>query len=210
MAYAIDTSDRRRRRALRAATPLAALLVAALLIWQGSNAAFSASTYNTGDTWETGNLMLTNNGGNGSNYLGTTTALFNEQNLKPGDTGVKCITVESTGSLDGDLRLYRGTISGTNNFSALAGWIDLTVDAQTAPATTHVSADCVGYTGGAGGAVFSGTLTGMPDTYAGATGTLVAGGAQHIVYRIGWTIDTAADNTVQSSSAITDLTWEIQ
>jgi hypothetical protein len=210
MAFAIDTSDRRRRRALRAATPLAALLVAALLIWQGSNAAFSASTYNTGDTWETGNLMLTNNGGSGSNYSGTTTALFNEQNLKPGDTGAKCITVESTGSLDGDLRLYRGTISGANNFSALAGWLDLTVDAQTAPATTHVSADCVGYTGGTGGAVFIGTLDGMPDTYAGATGTAVAGGAQHIVYRIGWTINANADNTVQSSSAITNLTWEIQ
>ena len=47
MAYAIDTADRRRRRALRAVTPLAALLVAALLIWQGSNAAFSATTDNT-------------------------------------------------------------------------------------------------------------------------------------------------------------------
>ena len=58
MAYAIDTTDRRRRRALRAVTPLAALLIAALLVWQGSNAAFSASTNNTNDTWSTGNLAL--------------------------------------------------------------------------------------------------------------------------------------------------------
>jgi hypothetical protein len=209
MAYAIDTSDRRRRRALRAATPLAALLVAALLIWQGSNAAFSASTSNTDDTWETGNLLLTNNGGVGSTYSATTTALFNELNLKPGDTGVKCITVESTGSLAGDLRLYRGTISGANNFNALAGWIDLTVDAQTVLPTTHVAADCAGYTGGTGGAVFNNTLASMPMAYATATGTAVAGGPQHIVYRIGWTINANADNTVQSSSAIADLTWEI-
>ena len=113
MAYAIDSTDRRRRRALRAVTPLAALLVAALLIWQGSNAAFSATTDNTNDTWSTGNLVLTNNGG-GTVYAGSTAALFTESNRKPGDTGVKCITVHSGGSLAGNLRLYRGAITGTN------------------------------------------------------------------------------------------------
>jgi hypothetical protein len=208
MASGIETADRRRRRALRAFTPLAAILVAALLIWQGSNAAFSASTYNTDDTWETGNLLLTNNGGNGT-YSGTTAALFNELNLKPGDTGAKCITVESTGSLPGSLRMFRGPISGTNNFAALAAWIDLTVDAQAVGATTNVNADCVGYTGGTGGAVFAGTLDGVPDTYAGAAGTAMAGGPERVVYRIGWTIDTNADNSVQNSSAVADLTWEI-
>jgi hypothetical protein len=207
MAYAIDTADRRRRRALRAATPLAALLVAALLIWQGSNAAFSATTDNTNDTWATGNMVLTNNGG-GTTYAGTTAALFNEGNLKPGDTGVKCITVHSGGSLAGNLRLYRGAITGTNS-AALAAWINVTVDAQAVSAATNVQANCTGYTGATGGAVFNGTLTGMPTTYAGATGTAVAAGPQRVVYRIGWTINTAADNTVQSSSAIANLNWEI-
>jgi hypothetical protein len=207
MAYAIDTTDRRRRRALRAATPLAALLVAALLIWQGSNAAFSATTDNTNDTWATGNMVLTNNGG-GTTYAGTTAALFNEGNLKPGDSGVKCITVHSGGSLAGNLRMYRGAITGTNS-AALAAWINVTVDAQAVSAATNVQANCTGYTGGTGGAVFSGTLAGMPTTYAGATGTAVAAGPQRVVYRIGWTINTAADNTVQSSSAIANLNWEI-
>ena len=130
MAYGIDTADRRRRRALRAVTPLAALLVAALLIWQGSNAAFSATTDNTNDTWSTGNLVLTNNGG-GTVYSGSTAALFTESNRKPGDTGFKCITVHSGGSLAGNLRLYRGAITGTNG-AALAAVIDVTVDAVVA------------------------------------------------------------------------------
>ncbi|HET9202218.1 MAG TPA: hypothetical protein VFP67_03630 [Acidimicrobiia bacterium] len=207
MAYAIETADRRRRRALRAATPLAALLVAALLIWQGSNAAFSATTDNTNDTWATGNMVLTNNGG-GTTYAGSTAALFNEGNLKPGDNGVKCITVHSAGSLAGNLRLYRGSITGTNS-AALAAVIDVTVDAVAVSAATNVQANCTGYTGGTSGAVFTGTLNGMPTTYAGATGTAVAGGAQRVVYRIGWTINATAGNSVQSSSAIANLNWEI-
>lgn len=207
MAYAIDTSDRRRRRTLRAATPLAALLVAALLVWQGSNAAFSAVTDNSDDAWATGYLTLANNGG-GAGFSGTTSALFNESNLKPGDRGVKCITVESTGSLAGTLKLYRGAITGTNG-AALSAELNLAVDAVAVPATSNVQADCAGYTGGTSGAVFSGTLAAMPAAYADAAGTAVSGGTQRIAYRLAWSIDPAADNSVQSSSAVADLVWEI-
>jgi hypothetical protein len=207
MAYVADTSDRRRRRAVRAVSPFAALLVAALLIWQGSNAAFSATTDNTSDAWATGNLALTNNGG-GTVYSGTTAALFTESNLKPADTGAKCITVQSSGSLPGSLKLYRGTITGTNS-AALSAVLDVTVDAVAVGAATNVQANCTGYSGGTSGAVFNGTLSGMPSTYAAAAGTAVAGGTQRVVYRIGWTINATAGNTVQSSSAQANLTWEI-
>jgi len=207
MAYATDTTDRRRRRALRATTPLAALLVAALLIWQGSNAAFSATTDNTNDAWATGNLALTNNGG-GTSYSGTTAALFTESNLKPGDTGAKCITVQSGGTLPGSLKVYRGTISGTNS-AALAAVLDMTIDAAPVSASTNVQANCAGYTGGTSGAVFNGTLNGMPSTYAAASGTAVAGGTQRVVYRISWTVNSSAGNSVQSSSSQANLVWEI-
>jgi hypothetical protein len=209
MAYVIDKSDRRRRRALRAATPLAALLIAALLVWQGSNAAFSATTDNTANAWATGSLTLTNNGG-GTTYAGSTTGVFNETNLKPGDVGAKCITVESTGSLPGDMRFYRGAVSGTNS-AALADEIDVAVDAVAVGSAVNVQADCVGYTGGTSGAVYNGTLNALATTYAGAAGTSVAlaGGTERVVYRIGWTINAAADNSVQSSSAQADLVWEV-
>jgi hypothetical protein len=207
MAFAFEADDRRRRRALRAATPFAALLVAALLIWQGSNAAFSATTDNTSDAWATGSLALTNNGG-GTSYAGTTAALFTESNLKPGDTGAKCITVQSGGTLAGNLRLYRGAISGTNS-AALAAVIDVTIDAVAVGAATNVPANCTGYSGGTSGAVYNGTLSAMPTTYAGASGMAVAGGTQRVAYRIGWTINSSAGNSVQSSSAQANLTWEI-
>jgi hypothetical protein len=47
-------------------------------------------------------------------------------------------------------------------------------------------------------------------TYAAATGTAMAGGTERVAYRIAWTINTNAPNAVQNSTAITDLTWEIQ
>ena len=114
-----------RRRAIRAVAPVAGLLAAGLLVWQGSYAAFSANTSNTQDAWDTGQLALTNNGGTAT-YSGTTSALFNglvagqpENNIKIGSTGTKCITVESTGNIAGALKFYRGAISGTNS-AALA------------------------------------------------------------------------------------------
>jgi len=207
MATITSTTDRRQRRMLRAAAPLAALLVAALLVWQGSNAAFSATTDNTGDAWATGNLVLTNNGG-GTVYAGTTSALFTETNLKPGNTGFKCITVQSGGSLAGNLRLFRGAITGTNS-AALSAVLDVTLDAVAVSASTNVQANCTGYTGGSSGALYSGTLDAMPTTYAGASGIAVAGGTQRVAYRIGWTLNSGAGNSVQSSSAAANLMWEI-
>lgn len=208
MAYAIDNSDRRRRRAIRALTPLAALLVAALLVWQGSNAAFSATTNNTADAWTTGTLALTNNGGTAT-FSPTTGALFTETNLKPADTGVKCITVHSSGSIAGQLRLYRGAVTGSGG--NLAASLDMKVDAVTVSSSTNVQANCTGYTGGTSGALYNGTLEAMPATYAAASasGVNVAGGALRVVYRIGWTVNSGASNSLQGSSAQADLNWEI-
>ena len=85
--------------------PIAGLLAAGLLVWQGSTAAFTAQTTNTSDAWATGNLNLTNDGGTGGTYGASTSALFNETLIKPGSIGAKCINVRSTGDLPGALRL---------------------------------------------------------------------------------------------------------
>jgi len=212
-----------RRRAVRAVAPVAGLLAAGLLVWQGSYAAFSASTNNTADAWATGNLTLTNNGGTtgAGTYSGTTAALFKgtvagqpENNLKIGSTGTKCITVESTGSLAGALKLYRGTISGTNS-GLLAPQVSLTVDAAALGAGINVGNDCVGFPGSSTSIANGVALSAMPSTYAGAANSMaVSGGTQRVAYRIAWTITSTGsnttDNNLQNSSAIADLTWEIQ
>ena len=87
--------------------------------------------------------------------------------------------------------------------------LDVTVDAVAVSASTNVQANCTGYTGGSSGALYSGTLDAMPTTYAGASGMAVAGGTQRVAYRIGWTLNSGAGNSVQSSSAAANLMWEI-
>ena len=63
----------RRRRVVRATAPAAGLLAAGLLVWQGSYAAFSATTTDVNNAWSTGNMVLANNGGTAT-YAASTTA----------------------------------------------------------------------------------------------------------------------------------------
>ena len=206
-----------RRRVLRAVAPVAGLLAAGLLVWQGSYAAFSASTANTADAWTTGNLALTNNGG-GAAYSGTTTGIFGgaaqpETGMKPGATGTKCITVQSTGSLAGNIKLFRGTITGTNG-TALANQLNLTVTGAPIGAAVNVPSDCSNFPATGNVAVHTGTLTALPTAYGVQTGMAVATGTQRVAYKIAWTFTStgsnAGDNALQSSSSVADLTWEIQ
>jgi hypothetical protein len=213
-------SRTQRRRTVRAVAPVAGLLAAGLLVWQGSYAAFSATTTNTADAWSTGSLLLTNNGGLAA-YTGTTAALFAgttvgqpENNLKIGATGTKCITVQSTGTLAGNLKLYRGAITGTNN-AAISPQLGLTIDAAPVAAATNVAANCTGFpVTGITNLGTNAALSTYPATFAAATPLALAAGTQRVAYRITWTLNTTGtnlgDNALQGSTAQADLTWEIQ
>ncbi len=202
-----------RRRIVRAVAPVAGLLAAGLLVWQGSYAAFSATTTNANDAWSTGSLALTNNGGGATfaNATGTVTGVFSETLIKPGSGNAKCLTVESTGSLPAALKLWRGTFAGTNAAN-LAAALTVTVDAMTVTPSTNVQANCTGYTGGTAGALYTGTLTGLPTSYAAAAGSMaLSGGTERVAYRISWSLPSSVtDNTLQSSSVSTTLTFESQ
>jgi len=202
--------NRSKRRLIRAIAPVTGLLAAGLLVWQGSTAAFTATTNNTGDSWATGKLKLQNNGG-GTSYADTTANLFAETAIKPGVSGVKCITVESTGSLAGTLKMYRGTITGTNSAN-LAAALTFQVDALAVSSSTNIAANCTGWTGGTAGAAYNGTLSGFATAYTGASvSSALAGGTERVAYRIGWSLPASVtDNTLQNSSAVADLTWEAQ
>jgi hypothetical protein len=203
-----------RARAVRSVAPVAGLLAAGLLVWQGSYAAFNATTQNTSDAWSTGSLALTNNGGTAT-YSGTTTALFTETGIKIDQAAVtKCITVQSGGSLAGSLKLFRGAITGTNSV-ALSGALRVTVEAAGVAAATNVAANCTGFPA-TGITTLHNTvaLSALPTDYATASGVAVAAGTQRVAYRITYTLpttgSTAGDNALQSSTAQADLTWEIQ
>ena len=202
---------RRRRRVIRAAAPVAGLLVAGLLVWQGSYAAFSATTADNTNAWSSGSLVLTNNGG-GAAYAATTTATFNEVNLKPGSTGFKCLTVKSAGTSAGSLRFYRTALA--DSAPSLGAQIQVTIDA--APVASDVLVGCAGFPAVGLTNVTTGTaLTALQTTFAAATGPVaVASGTVLTAYRIAWTFVStgtiAGDNALQSKTVTAGFTWEIQ
>jgi hypothetical protein len=207
-----DTDKKkRRRRALRAAAPVAGLLAAGLLVWQGSYAAFSATTADNTNAWTSGSLVLTNNGG-GATYSGTTTATFNEVALKPGSVGSKCITVKSTGTAAGALKMYESALA--DSAPSLGAQIQLTVDAAVVPG--DITSNCTGFpVSGLTSVSTSTPLTTFPTTYVAAAGPVaVAAGTVLTAYRVSWTFattgTTAGDNALQSKTVTAGFTWEIQ
>jgi len=211
-----------RRRAVRAVAPVAGLLAAGLLVWQGSYAAFSASTTNQQDSWASGQLVLKNNGVGTTYSATTTTPVINATNIVPGATTfTRCITVESTGTLAGALKFYRGPITDVNTLAPtfnLSDAINVKVDAATITNTTTVDPTCTAGTGtvsfpGASSPILGATaLSALPTTYAGAVASVpVAAGTVRVAYRLTWSFpSTANDNSYQAASTKADLSWEIQ
>jgi hypothetical protein len=209
-----------RRRFARASAPLVGLLLAGMLVWQGSNAAFTATTTSPNNAWNAGTVTLTSNTGAAGAFVQTGNAVFSVANIKPGSTGFACVTVRSTGSVPGVGRFYVQNVTGTIA-PALAPQIRLTVDVGALPngtgPGTNVPASCTGAPV-LSNVISNVALTSLPTTYAAATSSwTLAGGTgvtENRVYRITWTFDTtgtnAGDNLLQGRSAGADFVWEVQ
>lgn len=201
-----------RRRILRTVAPVAGLLAAGLLVWQGSYAAFSATTTSPSNNWAAGTVSLLNSSNNYAQASGTAT-WSSATGLKPGSTDTKCITVKSGGSLAGVVKLYVQNVSQTN---ALGDNLLFTIKAATTGITaTNVSAACSGFPGasttltGAGGTALSALPAGgYSNGYSSWTTTGVA--PEYAAYQISWTVNSAAPSTVQGGTAAADFAWEVQ
>ena len=201
----------RKRHLIRIIAPAVGLLAAGLLVWQGSYAAFSATTVDTGNTWAAGSLVLTNNGGTAV-YAAATTATFGGANLKPGSTGTTCLTVKSTGSAAGTLAMYRSALA--DSAPSLGAQIQLTVT-EGVPAT-DVQANCTGFpVAGLTTVATNQPLSTFPSSFATATGTTpVAAGTVLEAYKVVWTFVTTGtnpgDTALMGKTVTAGFTWEIQ
>jgi len=179
----------------------AALVASGVVVSTASYSAFSATTVNPTSNWTAGNVALTDDDNN--------TALFNATGLKPGSTGVNCITVTSTGSLPSTVKLY-GTNASTTN--ALASNINLTVEQGTGGGF----GSCTGFTPATtSGTLYSGTVAGFgtaSTNFATGVGTWAptGSGSESRVYRFTYTLSSTAPNTVQGGTAALGFTWEAQ
>ena len=200
----------RRRRVVRATAPAAGLLAAGLLVWQGSYAAFSATTVDTNNAWTSGSLVLQNNGGTGT-YAAATSATFGGTNLKPGSGNTTCLTVKSTGNSAGNLAMYESALADSS--PSLGAQIQLTITA--APVATDVLANCTGFpTTGLTTVATNQPLSTFANTYAGGVPVAVAAGTVLEAYKVVWTFASTGtnpgDSALMGKTVTAGFTWELQ
>ena len=177
---------------LRYAVAPLALVASSALVWHASDAAFKADTSNGTNNWAAGTVVLSDDDAG--------SAFFNVSNLKPGDTGSKCIAVTYEGSVAAVVKLY-GTASGN-----LAQYLNLTVE----QGTGGNSSTCSGFN--AASTVYNGTLSGFASTHQGYSNGAGTWGITNPpaarTFRFSYSL--ADNNAAQGHSANATFTWEAQ
>jgi len=180
-----------------------AMLVSGCMVYQASNAAFTAST-STGADFAAGTVQLA---------LGSPgSVVFDASNLKPGDNEARCVNVTYSGSLTAQVRVYVSalTSSGGDYSHGAADYLGFTITEGTG-ATAGAGGDCTGFSAGA---LLGDPLNDLGDFFEAspdyATGvgswTPTGGISSTKSYRLTYRL--YDDNTGQGSAAQATLTWE--
>ncbi len=214
--------ETRRRRFTRAAAIPIGLLASGALVFAGSQSAFTATTDNTGNTWTAGKVLLKNNGAKATAVfdVNSTPAAFpatgggTNLSIKPGSSGSKCIVVENTSTLDGEVRFFATNVGGATNSpgtDALTTQLLVKVDFAAGQYLGCASfpATSTNVFGGASG----GLLSAIPATWALAQGSIWSPTGASVstgTYKVTWSLPSNATNAVQGGTATADFNWEIQ
>jgi hypothetical protein len=192
-----------------------ALGIVGTLVGTVTHATFLSSTSNSGNTFASGTVYLSDND-SGTAMLSLTSAM-------PGTSDTSCIRVSYDGSLTSTVRLYAG-VSGS-----LASYLNLTVTRGSASSPSFDSctpssaftADSTNYFGNGAGVIYSGLLSNYPATYsAGIVDPADCGsppcsaeswttGEPH-VYKFVITLPSGVSSSAQGQSATAIFTWEGQ
>lgn len=189
------------RRSSRLATWIAvpaAIVAAGVVVSTSSYAAFSSTTANEGNTWESGTVRLSDDDDG--------RALFSAVDAKPGDGGENCITVTSTGSLASNVRLYATDAAPAGG---LADHLTLVIQSGTGGGF----GSCDGFAAQDG--LFEGTLSSLVSARTSfADGIPVwspaGGGEESRTVRFAWVLDESTPNELQGASTGTTFVWEAQ
>ncbi len=198
----MHTPTARTRRLATMIVGPTAVLVAGLLVWQGSSAAFTADTRNTGNNWQTGSVLLSDDDQGA--------AAFRVNGLIPGQTGSKCLVVTSESTVAGQVRTY------VNNLGAHG--LENNITMSFAIGTGGSFADCTGFVPQTTlPAISLATIATTNNSY--ATGVMpwdTAGTpGETKTYKATWTFDTTGltqnqIDALQGTSASVDVEWELQ
>lgn len=199
----MNKPSRRARKIGTVITTPIAIVAAAALVWQSSYAAFSGSTRNSGNSWSTGSVALTDDDAGSARFQAT--------NLVPGATETKCISVTATASVPSTVKVY-----AVNSVSSAAG-LDNYIKVISEQGTGGGFGSCTGFTP-SGTPAPEATLRewASADSYAnGADPWDVPAGTTTRVHRITWRFDaTGLTQTqldgLQGAQTGMDFQWELQ
>ena len=193
------TSARLARIAKWGSVP-AGLLLSALLVWQASYAAFSATTSNPENNWRAGSVELTDDAAGA--------AMFNADGLTPGASGENFIVGTYKGTVPATVKLYAADASTTKNLAE-----HLQIEIVSGAGGGFNSGE--GFAPDQGAPVFEGTLAEFTAAHTNfANGIQVdqatESGSKSTTYRFRYTLSPDAPNTVQGGTAGLGFTWEAQ
>jgi len=185
---------------LQVGATLASLVLISLLVMRVSAAAFTATTDNPQNSWDTGSITLTDDDGGGAG-----SAMFNVSGMLPGQTEVRCITVTYTGAADpAAVKLYVAVTDG-----GLGAHLDVEVSQVT---ETGGSGNACGTVSGPTGIVATQTLNAFGTAHSGysnGAGTWdPTGTAQTQSYQFTVTLGADTPDSAQGSDAQATFTWE--
>lgn len=193
-----------RRIGTAVATPIA-IVAAAGMVWQSSYSAFSGTTRNSGNSWSTGSVALTDDD-NG-------TARFQATNMVPGQTETKCIAVTATASVPSVVKGY--AVNPVPSSVKLEDYVKVTIDHGTGGGF----GSCDGFTKTGDSIANPTSLSSLANAKDFATGvggwSITAGASQSRTYRITYTFDTAGLSQttldgLQNAQTGIDFQWEMQ
>jgi len=195
-------SSRASRILIAASTPVA-IVAAAAMVWQSSNAAFTGSTRNSGNNWSTGAVALSDDDAG--------SARFQVENIVPGQTDTKCLKVTANASVPGTVKGY--AVNPAPSVHGLENRIKIAIDAGTGGGFST----CDGFTSEEN--LVTGVTLGQlatVDTYEeGIGGWEVGTGTHSRTYRLTWTFDTTGMtqnqiDQLQGDQTGIDMQWELR
>ena len=180
---------------------LAGVLGSGAMVWSASNAAFSGSTENPGNSWAAGAVTMTDDDSG--------VAMFNSvAGMTPasGDY-VRCILVTYNGTVSAPVKLWAGALGGTPG--GLAPYLNLTIEKGTG---TTFGPACTGFTGASTIqatttlSAFAAARTNYSNGL--ATGWTPTGTGQTQAFR--FTVSVADNNAANGLNCTVPFTWEAQ
>jgi hypothetical protein len=195
----------RRARTLSTAivTPLA-IVAAGAMVWQSSYSAFSGTTRNSGNSWSTGSVALTDDDEG--------TARFQAKNLVPQQTETKCIAVTTNTNVPGVVKGY--ALNPIVSAAKLEDHIKVTIEHGNGGGF----GSCDGFTK-TGDSIPTPTslttLANAKDFATGVGGWNVPAGTQTRTYKITYLFDTtnlsqSQLDGLQGAQTGIDFQWELQ